>query len=121
MILFTLFLLTTIVYLFIKVVKAYPRAIISILAIVAVVAFFTKPSEESYFNSLAKKHDFQCYDYTICTSSDGTRTYTVKNFSAHDFVFFTIYKLDLGMSNIDHLFDIDSIGAFYGTFVYTFR
>ncbi|MEE3807566.1 hypothetical protein V2H29_11425 [Lysinibacillus fusiformis] len=117
---FILLILTIVTTIFVSILlKKKPLISVLVLALICVTALFTRPSETTYYNELAKKHGLQCYDNGTCTA--GQHVYTVEQFSSHNLGLFTTYHLKMTYGGGTHLREIDSIGAFYNIFTYTNR
>ena len=114
----TLPIIITTIFVWIFLLKKYPLITVVVLAFICVIALFTKPSEETYWNSLANKHGLQYDDNGTCTT--GQHVYTILQFSSHHFGLLTMYHLKMTYGGA-HLREIDSIGAFHTIFTYTNR
>lgn len=117
---FTFPIIITTIFVWIFLLKKYPRITVVVLAFICVIALFTKPSEETYFNALTTKHGLQCNEHTGTCIAD-QHVYTIQQFSSHNLGLFTTYHLKMTYGGGTHLREIDSIGAFHTIFTYTNR
>lgn len=111
--------IVTTIFVYTFLLKKIPFIPLFVLVVICVTALFTKPSEETYYNSLANKHGLHCDDNGTCTA--GQHVYTLQQFSSHNLCFFTMYHLKMTYGDGTYLREIDNIGAFHSIFTYTNR
>ena len=90
--------------------------------LICFIAFFTKPSEQTYFKALEEDYLLSCdEEMLICTSTSGVHEYTVDLYRIHNIGLFNIYRLKMWYGDGSHLREIDTIGAFHQIMPFTNR
>ena len=107
------------IYSLVYLLKEYTLFVVLFIAFICVIALFTKPSEDTFYQALEYKHGLQCNDIGICTA--GNHVYTIQQSSSHNYGIFTTYHLKMTYDKGKYEREVNSIGAFHNILTYTFR
>ena len=102
--------------------KRNSRTALSFLLLICLIAFFTKPSEKTYFKILEEDYFLSCDEtMIICNSTGSNHQYMVDLYRTYNVGVFNFYRLKMWYGDGTHLREIDTIGVFHQFIPFTNR